>query len=49
VRRTSARYCAKFDFRHNTRKATDGERAALALKGANGERLTCRRTDRITA
>jgi transposase-like protein len=37
------RYCAEFDFRYNTRKITDGERAALALAGMEGKRLTYRR------
>jgi hypothetical protein len=39
------RYAAEFDFRHNTRIAlgvNDGERAALAVKGAAGKRLTYR-------
>jgi transposase-like protein len=43
------RYCREFDFRYNTRTMTDGERAALALKGAVGRRLTYRRIDRIAA
>jgi transposase-like protein len=34
------RYLAEFDFRYNTRKATDGERTVLALKGIEGKRLT---------
>jgi len=29
----------EFDFRYNLRTATDGERAALAAKGAEGKRL----------
>jgi hypothetical protein len=32
----------KWDFKWNTRNITDGERAALALKGAEGRRLTYR-------
>jgi transposase-like protein len=32
----------EWDFKFNTRKLTDGERAALALKGAEGKRLTYR-------
>ncbi len=39
------RYLAEFDFRYNTRTRlgfTDGERAALAIKGAAGKRLTYR-------
>jgi transposase-like protein len=38
------RYCREFDFRYNTRTMTDGERAAIALKGIEGKRLTYRRT-----
>ncbi len=40
------RYCHEFDFRYNTRKITDGERAAMALKGGEGKRLTYRRADK---
>jgi transposase-like protein len=36
------RYLAEWDFKFNTRNITDGERAALALKGAEGRRLTYR-------
>jgi transposase-like protein len=39
------RYLAEFDFRFNTRTAlgfNDGERAALAIKGIEGKRLTYR-------
>lgn len=36
------RYLVEWDFKWNTRKMTDGERAALALKGAEGKRLTYR-------
>ena len=36
------RYLAEFDFRYNTRGITDGERAALAVKGGEGKRLTYR-------
>ena len=43
------RYSAEFDFRYNTRTITDGERAALALKGGVGKRLTYRRTDQLAA
>lgn len=39
------RYCAEFDFRYNSRKFSDTERAASALEGARGKRLTYRRTD----
>ncbi len=41
------RYMKEFDFRYNTRTALgvdDVERAALALKGISGKRLTYRRT-----
>ncbi len=41
-----ARYLDEFSFRHNTRVAlgfSDGDRAALAIKGAAGKRLTLRR------
>jgi transposase-like protein len=34
------RYLAEWDFKWNTRTMTDGERAAVALKGAEGRRLT---------
>jgi transposase-like protein len=36
------RYLTEWDFKWNTRKMKDGERAALALKGAKGKRLTYR-------
>jgi hypothetical protein len=36
------RYCAEFDFRYNHKSITDAERAAIALKGAEGKRLTYR-------
>jgi transposase-like protein len=36
------RYIAEWDFKFNTRKMNDGERAALAVKGAAGKRLTYR-------
>ena len=39
------RYLAEYDFRYNTRTAlgfNDGERAALAIKGVEGKRLTYR-------
>jgi transposase-like protein len=38
------RYLAEFDFRYNSRKITDGERTALAIKGGDGKRLTYRQT-----
>ena len=43
------RYCREFDFRYNTRKLTDGERADEALRGIVGKRLTYRRPDRLAA
>jgi transposase-like protein len=39
------RYLAEWDFKWNTRNITDGERAAVALKGAEGKRLTYRQTN----
>ena len=42
------RYLAEFDFRYNTRMSlgfNDGERAALAMKGIEGKRLTYRPTN----
>ncbi len=39
------RYLAEFDFRYNVRGVTDGERAALAVKGAEGKRLMYRQPD----
>jgi transposase-like protein len=41
------RYLTEWDFKWNTRKMKDGERAAIALKGIEGERLTYRRPDEI--
>ena len=35
-----SRYVAEFDFRYNTRKLKDGERADIALKSIEGKRLT---------
>lgn len=46
------RYLAEFDFRYNTRVrlgVNDTERADLALKGAEGKRLTYRRTSGVRA
>lgn len=40
-----ARYLAEWDFKWNTRKVKDGERAALIAKGIEGKRLTYRPTD----
>jgi transposase-like protein len=36
------RYLVEWDFKWNTRKISDGERAALAIKGVTGKRLTYR-------
>ena len=43
------RYTGEFDFRYNTRKMTDAERADIALIGIAGKRLTYRRTDSLAA
>jgi transposase-like protein len=43
------RYLAEFDMRRNTRDMTDGERAAVILKGGEGRRLTYRRAGAIAA
>ncbi len=43
------RYTAEFDFRYNTRTMNDGERAAVALAGMEGKRLTYRRTGKLAA
>jgi transposase-like protein len=39
------RYLAEWDFKWNTRKTSDGERAALIAKGIEGKRLTYRPTN----
>ena len=39
------RYLAEWDFKWNTRKMTDGERAKTALRGIEGKRLTYRPTN----
>jgi transposase-like protein len=39
------RYMAEWDFKWNTRKMKDGERAALIAKGIEGKRLTYRPTN----
>ena len=36
------RYLSEFQFRYNARKIEDGLRTALAIKGAEGKRLTYR-------
>jgi len=38
------RYLTEWDFKFNTRKMEDGERAALIAKGIEGKRLTYRPT-----
>ena len=43
------RYCREFDLRYNTRELTDGERAAVIVKGMEGKRLTYRRIDKLAA
>jgi hypothetical protein len=40
-----SRYLAEWDFKFNTRKVTDGERATLIAKGIEGKRLTYRPTN----
>ena len=40
------RYLVEWDFKWNTRSVTDKERAALALQGAKGKRLTYRNPDK---
>ena len=42
------RYLAEWDFKWNTRGMKDGERAAAALKGIEGKRLTYRILTRRT-
>jgi transposase-like protein len=39
------RYLAEWDFKFNTRKMNDGERATLIVKGIDGKRLTYRPTN----
>ncbi|WP_341632898.1 IS1595 family transposase [Sphingomonas agri] len=43
------RYLAEFDMRYSTKTISDGERAALVLKGMVGRRLTYRRTNALAA
>ena len=43
------RYTTEFDFRYNTRKDTDTERADIALLGIEGKRLTYRRAGQSQA
>lgn len=41
-------YLAEFDFRYNTRTATDGERTVAGLRGMSGKRLMLRRPAKRT-
>lgn len=43
------RYCAEFDFRYNTRKVSDTERADEAVRGARGKRLMYRQPGSLAA
>jgi hypothetical protein len=43
------RYLAEFDMRYSTKNVSDGERAALILKGMVGRRLTYRRPHSLAA
>ena len=43
------RYLAEFDMRYSTKTISDGERAALIVKGMVGRRLTYRRTNALAA
>jgi transposase-like protein len=43
------RYLAEFDMRYSTKTVTDGDRAALILKGMEGRRLTYRRIGTLAA
>jgi len=43
------RYTAEFDCRYNTRNMTEGERAAIILKGGEGKRLTYRPANKLAA
>src|SRR5438309_351143 len=43
------RYLAEFDMRYSTKSVTDGERAALILKGMVGRRQTYRRINALAA
>lgn len=43
------RYCREFDLRYNTRDMSDGERAAIIVKGMVGRLLTYRRADLLAA
>lgn len=43
------RYLTEFDFRYNSREMADFQRAELAMKGAEGKRLTYRGTKNLAA
>lgn len=43
------RYCDEFAFRYQHRKTSDGQRANLLVKGAEGKRLTYKQPDSISA
>jgi transposase-like protein len=43
-KRHISRYCDEFAFRWNHRKVNDGKRAEAAIKGADGKRLTYKRS-----
>ena len=42
-------YCREFDLRYSTRNMTDGECAAVILKGMEGRRFTYRRPHALAA
>ncbi len=44
-----ARYTSEFDFRYNTRKLSDTERTAEAVKSARGKRLMYRQPSSLAA
>jgi transposase-like protein len=44
-----SRYCDEFAFRYENRKTTDGARAELLVKGAEGKRLTYKQPARASA
>ncbi len=44
-----ARYCDEFAFRYENRKASDGQRTALLVAGAEGKRLTYKQPEGISA
>jgi transposase-like protein len=44
-----SRYCDEFAFRYENRKTTDGTRAGLLVKGAEGKRLTYKQPAGLSA